>query len=203
MLAGGVPVGTASRNPQDIYPKIFNLSCLACTHLLTFVWYKGDLRKRAQERMRKLGLVEPGIDGTAPPGGMPKCENEPEKCFRINKSYQKRTRDEPERTRGDATFSSISDSESAAPFRFSEMKTETNLKRTRGPSWVAVPFQVLSRVLITCNFSHAATSLQDRAGRWLGKGLEGYTVAKSRVPRFRGGGAQGCPSDQAGRRPPA
>jgi hypothetical protein len=85
---------------------------------------------RAERKDRR-----PSLGGRAPLGGAPriapKIKNEPEKLFGINKNVQKRTRNEPERTRGDAIINDSSCLESARLLGSRKNERETNLKRTR------------------------------------------------------------------------
>jgi hypothetical protein len=78
-----------------------------------------------------LGLNESGAYHSRvvaiPPGVCPKHQNKPEKYFRINKSWQKRTRNEPERTREVRAMCRANHLESAERLGMVKGERETNL----------------------------------------------------------------------------
>jgi hypothetical protein len=65
---------------------------------------------------------------STPPGVPPKCKNEPEKCFRMNKTVKNEPENEPERTRAKRTAEHASPLESEFRLNLAEEETETNLR---------------------------------------------------------------------------
>ena len=103
--------------------------------------------KAVARLLSRSGLLKMSYMLSTPRGGPPsKMQNEPEKCFRINKSWQKRTRNEPERTRSRDTAEWLSALKSARVLGFPKNEPETNLKTN--PSQVSgfelQVFQVLA-----------------------------------------------------------
>jgi hypothetical protein len=68
---------------------------------------------------------------TPPPRYSPKIENEPKKCFRINKSSQKRTQNEPKRTQALQVLRDLTLLQSTRRFPANENEPRANPKRTR------------------------------------------------------------------------
>jgi hypothetical protein len=76
--------------------------------------------------LRRYNASLPGSKGDPPPRYSLKIKNEPEKCFRINKSCENEPENEPERTRADASAGRLSYSKStdAVGFREDETRNE-------------------------------------------------------------------------------
>ena len=130
--------------------------------------------------------------GYPPPGYSPKTQNEPKKCFRIKKSAQKRTRNEPERTREELGICQASLLESARPLegRKNEPKTNPNepelldtVRCLTGPAWKA---WVASKVpydwekMRRCPCAYASTECRNSRGAAFGRRTDRTASHKGR-----------------------
>jgi hypothetical protein len=107
------------------------------------------LHERLDGRERGVaGFMAPGCGRHPPaPRYSPKKQNEPKKCFRINKSAQKRTQNEPKRTQLWQASAAGSPSESALLRVASKNEPKTN---PSGHPAGRLP-QLLAEVWITCD----------------------------------------------------
>jgi hypothetical protein len=128
----------SARNPQDIYqkklPKIFSLGRLDCTHLLMFFRYKRDFGGRTLKRWReKWDCRDAKSVARGPPGIALNTKTNLRSDLESTKSWKKRTRDEPERTRAGVDGNCSSSLESVKLLGMArkriENEPETNLSR--------------------------------------------------------------------------
>jgi hypothetical protein len=120
------------------------------------------VREAAREPVHLTSEVTSCFSGSrpksgTPPGYSPKYKNEPEKCFRISKSAQKRTRNEPERTQARIEANSLSHLESVRPLGMVreriQKEPETNPRQEMRSYRFGDHLELLVGVLVAGEFS--------------------------------------------------